>query len=234
MAYEAERSLSDGTTGTMPCADPEAIRVVLADRQPLVLLGVQHLLSQEPGFAVLASCRNAKQCLEAMRATQPDILVLDLHLHEQDAFEMLRTLVAEGSPVKVLVLTESIEEKELIQILRLGVRGVMLKEMAPQQLTPSLRKIHAGGDWYERQSFGSALRLLLRREDRLREVAGRLTPREFAIARLVARGLDNPEIARRLSIAEGTVKLYLHRIYAKLGVKGRLHLVLLLQESGLF
>jgi DNA-binding NarL/FixJ family response regulator len=75
--------------------------------------------------------------------------------------------------------------------------------------------------------------LLLRREDRLREVAGHLTPREFTIARLAAKGLDNPEIALRLSITEGTVKLYLHRIYQKLGVKGRLPLVLLLQESGL-
>ena len=209
------------------------IRVVVADHQPLILLGIEHLLANSPDFAIVAHCTSAKQCREALGRHQPDILILDPCLPEDGAIALLDTLAEEGASVRVLILAESIDEFHLAEFLRRGVRGVVLKGLAISQLAPSQRTIHEGGEWHEKVSYGRVVKLMLGREDRLRETASRLTPRELELARLAAQGLDNQEIANRLSIQEGTVKVHLHRIYRKLQVRDRVALVLRVREAGL-
>jgi DNA-binding NarL/FixJ family response regulator len=126
-----------------------------------------------------------------------------------------------------------LDEHEALKALRLGVGGIVLKEMEPQLLVQCVRKVHAGGQWLERHSTSRVLDRLLQREAGARELAGVLTPREREILRLVAGGLQNKAIAKELFISEGTVKIHLHNIYEKLRLDGRLALLRYAQEKGL-
>lgn len=209
------------------------ISLVLADDHPLILNGLELLLSTEPDFTVLAYCTDGEQVLQAVRRQAPDILVLDLRMPKKDGWTVLRELREENPSLKSVILTAEINESEALEALRLGVRGVMLKEMAPRMLLQCLRKVHAGEVWLERCSFGHALGRILQREDHLRQIVETLTLREITLIRLVAQGLNNRKIADDLHIEEGTVKVHLHHIYTKLGVKNRVALTLYAQEKGL-
>lgn len=168
-----------------------------------------------------------------MRKHRPDVLILDIRMPRVDGLQVIREMKKEGLPTRVVILTAALDEDKVLEAIRLGVRGVVLKEMAPQLLVQRVRKVHAGEEWLERRSVSLALEKLLRREAGAREVAGLLTPREIDIVRMVASGLRNKEIGTRLSVSEGTVKVHLHHIYEKLGVDGRVALTLYAQSKGL-
>lgn len=209
------------------------ITLVLADDHPLVLSGLELLFSAEPDFAVLAYCSSGEQVLRKVHQHLPDILMLDLRLPDKNGLVVLRELAEESLPVKVVLLTGQLDDEEAFEAIRLGVRGVVLKEMGPQLLLQCLRKVHAGEQWLEKNSFGRVMEKMLRREAVIQQIIGLLTPREIELVRLVGRGLDNQEIAESLYISEGTVKVHLHHIYGKLGVKNRVSLALYAQTKGL-
>lgn len=210
-----------------------SIRLVLADSHPLMLKGMEQLFSTEPDFAVLAYCSNGEQAVRAVRRHRPDILTLDLKMPVKDGLEVLRELRSEQFPVRAVLLTAALDKSEALDAIRLGVRGIVLKEMAPELLIQCLRKVHAGEEWLEKRSVGLVMDKLLRDEARKQEAAGLLTPREMELVRQVACGFSNREIAGRLHISEGTVKVHLHRIYEKLAVKSRVGLTLYAQEREL-
>jgi DNA-binding NarL/FixJ family response regulator len=133
----------------------------------------------------------------------------------------------------VVLLTAALEDEEMIEAVRLEVHGVVLKEMAPQFLVQCIRKVHAGEHWIERRSAKQVMEKMLRRETGAREVAAVLTPREIELVQMVARGLRNKDVADKLCISEGTVKVHLHNIYEKLHVDGRMALLKYAQEKGL-
>jgi DNA-binding NarL/FixJ family response regulator len=151
----------------------------------------------------------------------------------RDGLEVLRAIRLEGLATRVVLLTAALEEEELVEALRLGVGGVVLKDMAPQLLLEAVREVHSGGSWLDKGSVSRVLSKLLEREEVAKEVAQILTPREIEIVRMVARGLRNRAVAERLTITEGTVKIHLHNIYQKLGVDGRLELAVYAQSKGL-
>ena len=150
-----------------------------------------------------------------------------------DALEVIQRLHDLNPVPKVVLLTAQIDEDQLIEALRLGVRGVVLKEMATRLLVQCLRRVQAGGQWLEKESASRAMTKLVRREAKARELATLLTPREMEVVGLVARDCTNKEIAARLFIAEGTVKIHLHNIYEKLNVSRRSELVRFALEYGL-
>lgn len=209
------------------------ISLILADDHPLVLKGLELLLSTEPDFTVLAYCADGEQVLQAVRRQAPDILVLDLNMPKKDGRMVLRELRLEQPSLKTVLLTATLSEDEALDAIRLGVRSMVLKEMAPQLLIECLRKVQAGEEWLEKRSFRRALGRMLQREDHLRQALETLTLREIALTRLVASGLTNQQIADELHISEGTVKVHLHHIYAKLGLRNRVGLTLYAQEKGL-
>jgi two-component system nitrate/nitrite response regulator NarL len=209
------------------------IGLVLADDHPIILDGLDHLFRQEEDFKVLARCRDGEESLQAVRKHRPDVLILDLRMPGKDGLAVLREVRKEKLPTRVVLLTAEMSDAEALEAIRLRVNGVVLKEMAPQLLVKCLRKVHAGGQWWEKRSLGRAMETMLRREAGEREIAGVLTPRELQIVRLVASGLHNKEIADKLTISEGTVKIHLHHIYEKLHVDGRLELTLYAQDKGL-
>lgn len=209
------------------------IRLVLADDHPIVLDGLENLFRLEPDFRVVARCVNGEECLAAVRRYEPDVLILDIRMPRHDGLTVLRELSREPHPTKVVLLAAALEEEEVLEALRLGVRGMLLKELAPQMVVQCVRKVHAGGQWVEKQAFGRALDTLLRREAGEREAASVLTPREIEMVGMVARGLRNRELSQRLSISEGTVKIHLHNIYRKLKVENRVELILYAQAKRL-
>jgi DNA-binding NarL/FixJ family response regulator len=209
------------------------ISLVLADDHPLLLDGLENLFGLEQDIQVLARCGDGVETLRAVREHQPDILILDVRMPRMDGVAVLRAMKKEKLQTRVVLLTVALDEDEVLEAIRLGVRGVVLKEMAPQLIVQCVRKVHAGGEWLERSSVGRALEKMLRREAGMQQVAGLLTPREIEIVRLVASGRRNKAIAETLSISEGTVKLHLHNIYGKLGVDGRVALTLYAQNKGL-
>ncbi len=208
------------------------IGLVLADDHPIVLDGLEQLFRLEQDFKVLARCRDGEETLQAVRKYRPDVLLLDIRMPGKSGMAVLREMRREKLPTRVVLLTGAIDENEALEAIRLRVSGVVLKEMAPQLLVKCVRKVHAGGQWFEKRSFARALETLLQREAGARQIAGVLTPRETEIVRLVAIGLHNKEIAEKLLISEGTVKIHLHHIYEKLHVDGRLELTLYAQDKG--
>jgi DNA-binding NarL/FixJ family response regulator len=209
------------------------IRIVLADDHPPILQGLALLLRQEPDLEVLAGCRDGEETLQAVRQFRPDVLILDILMPGKDGLTVLRELRQMESPTRVILLTAAIDEDSLLEAMRLGVGGVVLKEMTVQLLIQCVRKVYAGDQWLERHSIGRAMEKMLRREAGTREVAQLLTSRELEIVRLAANGLRNKEIASKLAISEGTVKIHLHRSYEKLHVDSRMALLRYAQTKGL-
>lgn len=209
------------------------IRIALADDHPIFLDGLEQLFRLEPGLEVVARCVDGEEALQAVRDHAPDVLVLDLRMRGKDGLEVLRELQAGGSPTRVVLLTAGLDDDDVLEAIRLGVRGVVLKEMAPRLLIECLQKVHAGERWLERRSTARALDKLLQREAGEREAAAVLTQRETEIVRMVAKGLTNKEIAQRLSITEGTVKVHVHSVYVKLKVTNRVALLRWADRRGL-
>jgi len=209
------------------------INIVLADDHPIVLDGLENLFRLEPDFRVVARCVNGEESLAAVRRHRPDVLILDIHMPRNDGLSVVRELRREKLQTQVVLLAAALEDEEVMEALRLGVRGMLLKELAPQMVIRCVRKVYAGEQWIEKQSFGRALDSLLRREAGEREAAGVLTPREIEMVRMVARGLRNKEMSEQLAISEGTVKIHLHNIYRKLKVENRVELILFAQSKRL-
>lgn len=207
--------------------------MVIADDHPVVLEGLAALFAQLPGIEVVARCGNGLEALDAVDRHHPDVLLLDLHMPGADGFAVLRELQSLQSDTRVVLLAAALRDDEAMEALRLGVRGVVLKELAPRLLRLCVQKVHAGETWLETRSHSGAVRALLEQSAGAGAGAERLTARERELVELVRLGLRNREIAARLEITEGTVKIHLHHIYKKLKVENRLQLMVRIRDSGL-
>jgi DNA-binding NarL/FixJ family response regulator len=209
------------------------IRLVVADDHPLILDGVENLFRLEGDFQLLARCKDGMETMQAVRTHEPDIVILDIRMPGKDGLTIAREMLAERLPTRVVLLAAELEDGQLLEAVRSGVRGIVLKEMAPQLLVQCVRKVHAGEQWIERRATALNLEKILLREAAAREIEALITPREINILRMVAHDLRNKEIAGKLFITEGTVKVHLHNICEKLQVKGRLALLRYAREKGL-
>ena len=208
------------------------IRVALADDHEIVLNGLKRLFESDGDFRVVASCRDGKQALAEARARTCDVLVLDLRIPEFSGMDVLRALAHERSRCRVVLLTATIGDDDWIEAVRLGVHGIVLKEASPETLFDAVRRVHSGRLWLDPDTMSRALKAVARREAGASEATRMLTPRELEIVRMIVQGLRNKAIAERLAISEGTVKLHLHNVYEKLGVDGRLSLMVYAQQHG--
>jgi DNA-binding NarL/FixJ family response regulator len=209
------------------------IRVVLVDDHPIVLQGLQHLFERQSDFEVVSCCHDGAAALDAVRTERPDVVVLDLRMPGASGLDVLREISNERLPCRTVLLTAAITEEQVLEAMKLGAAGLVLKESPPDALVSCVRRVHQGEQWIDRDTVARAIRTVLDREAAAREASLMLTPREIEIVRMVAQGLRNKVIAERLSISEGTVKVHLHNIYDKFGVDGRLELVLCAQQKGL-
>ena len=210
-----------------------AIRLVLADDHPLILDGLEQLFRVTPDFEVVERCVSGDEALRAVERHRPDVLVLDIRMPGMNGLEVVREIRAGRFATQVVILTAALDEGELLGAIRLGVGGVVLKEMAPRLLVQCIRKVNAGERWVENRSMREALERMLHREAGAQEAAALLTMREIELVRMVAQGLRNREIGDQLNITEGTVKAHLHNVYKKLKVENRVGVRRYAEEKGL-
>lgn len=208
-----------------------AIRVAIADDHAIVLHGLQQLFERQGGFDVVACSRNGDEALAVVRSQPVDILVLDLRMPGKSGLDVLREMSTDVPACRVVLLTAALRDAAVGEIMQAGAKGIVLKESSPEELIDCVRRVHRGHVWIDRG-------LLARTFDRSGKNGApgetvSLTPREREIIRMVAHGLRNREIGQRLCISEGTVKIHLHNVYDKLGLDGRLELLLYAQENAL-
>jgi DNA-binding NarL/FixJ family response regulator len=208
-------------------------RIVIADDHPIIIEGLSQLFKRQSEFELVAAVSDGEKALEAVRLHKPDIIVLDVQMPKKDGLSVMREMIREGASTKVVLLTATLDDEGVLEAVDLGVWGLVLKESASTQLIDALRRVSMGLRAVDPTLVTSASSRSLSRREAKREIESLLSPRETDVVRMVAKGLRNKEIADKLSITEGTVKSYLHSIYEKLGVKGRVELTLLAQEKGL-
>jgi DNA-binding NarL/FixJ family response regulator len=212
-------------------ARPGAIGLVLAGHHPLTLHGLSHVFAGESDCAVLAVCTDPEAIHETLRRHRPDIAILDLD--RDDTFGVLRRIRREHLSVRVIILVASSEHDEMMEAMRLGAGAVVLKELPPDAVVTCIRKVHRGEYSIEVGNDDRLVARLFKSGTSMRNVIRQLTPREAEIARLAVQGVSTSEIAARLEVKQGTVKIHLHSIYTKLKVNGRLGLILFARRHGL-
>jgi DNA-binding NarL/FixJ family response regulator len=209
------------------------IRIAIADDHAIVLDGLRRLFAAEPDMEVVQCCTTGDDAVQAARRADVDVLVLDYRMPGMTGLDVLAKLANDRSSCRTVLLTAALSDDDAVEALRLGARGIVMKESAPDTLLECLRRVYRGDQWLDSETRSRAAELLARRAATASSAAQVLTARETEIVRMIARGLRNKAIAERLSISEGTVKIHLHNIYEKLGLDGRLELMLYAQKNGL-
>jgi DNA-binding NarL/FixJ family response regulator len=207
--------------------------LVLADDHPIILEGLSQLFQRDKDFQVLATCTTGEDAIAAVRRHKPDVLVLDVRMPHGDGLSVLKSIHEEHMLTRVVLLTASMQDDEVLQAMESGVWGLVLKEAAAVSLVDTVRRVTKGERTLDQSMIVRALDRMLERQSGLRHAAEVLSRREAEIVKMVAAGLRNKEIANKLFIGEGTVKTHLHAIYKKLGVHGRVELTLYAQERGM-
>jgi two-component system nitrate/nitrite response regulator NarP len=200
-------------------------RLLIADDHPLVLKGIEGMFDRTE-FEIAAVCTDGAQALARIREGVCDIAVVDLHMPGHSGLEILRAVRSEGLPVKIVLLTATVNDASLVEAIHGNVDGLVLKESAASLLITCLTSVRNGEPWIDRVAMTRALNALAPARP-----TARLTERESEIARAVAGGLRNKEIAARAGISEGTVKMHLHNIYEKLGLGTRTELALYVRDT---
>lgn len=193
--------------------------VLIADDHPMIRSAVT-LLLEGTDFRVIAAAEDAKSALAAIERDDPDIVVLDLAMPGGSGLDVLRQLRGGGDSRRVVVLTAAIDDHKLASALALSVNGIVMKNSDPAHLLDCLEAVRSGGKWIDPDLSDRAAAASERGEPE------RLAPRERQIVALVAQGMRNRDIAGELGITEGTVKVYLHAIFEKLGVSSRTELAI--------
>jgi DNA-binding NarL/FixJ family response regulator len=217
-----------------------AIRVLLVDDQPLLRTGFRMILEAEGDLAVVGEAGDGLQAIDQVRALQPDVVLMDIRMPRMDGVEATRQITGPGKdgPAKVLVLTTFDLDEYVVEALRAGASGFLLKDAPAAELVQAIRVV-AAGDAIVAPSV--TRRLLDRFAARLPSAyeqtkparLDRLTERELEVLRLIAKGMSNAEIAAKLVVSETTVKTHVGNVLTKLGLRDRVQAVVLAYETGL-
>jgi two-component system nitrate/nitrite response regulator NarP len=202
------------------------MRILVADDHPMIQTAIEVLL-RGTDYEIAGTAGSGEETLRLLGEVQPDLLLLDLQMPGGGGMEVLRRARAERPRVQVVLLTAAIDDGSLMEAKALGVDGMVLKNADPAYLLECLDRVRSGGNWVDPE--------LSARVQELTESlggAGRpaLAPRERELVRCVQKGLRNREIAEQLGVTEGTVKVYLHSVFEKLGVSSRTELAVRADE----
>jgi DNA-binding NarL/FixJ family response regulator len=214
-------------------------RVLLVDDQPLLRTGFRMILSAEADLTVVGEAGDGASAVELARRLRPDVVLMDIRMPGTDGIQATRALAGPGveEPIKVLILTTFGLDEYVVESLRAGASGFLLKDAPPEDLVDAIRIVAAG----EALLAPSVTRRLLDRvasrlppanEDTIPALS-QLTERELEVLKLMARGLSNAEIAEKLVVSETTVKTHVSRVLAKLDLRDRVQAVILAYETGL-
>ena len=197
------------------------IRVLLADDHPMIGSALGMLLAGS-AFQLVGRAHGGGEAMQMCSELDPDVLLLDVNMPDLSGIEVLSRLRKTRARQKVVLLTAGMTEAQLIEADRLAPEGIAYKTSDPAILLDCLDSVTAGRRWVD-----PAVAEQLERAREMRSAGDRFTPRERELIGLVARGMRNRDIATRLGITEGTVKVYLHAIFEKAGVASRTELALM-------
>jgi DNA-binding NarL/FixJ family response regulator len=211
------------------------IRVLVADDQSMVRAGFRMLLTGEQDIEVVAEASNGLEAVAKTGRLDPAVVLMDIRMPELDGLEATRRILAAGTSARVLILTTFGLDEYVYEALRAGASGFVLKDDPPEQLIAAVRTVAAGNALLSPAITKHVISRFTRipRQAPPKELS-ELTERETEILRLIATGLSNAEIGRKLYIGETTVKTHVTHILAKLGLRDRVQAVVLAYQTGLF
>jgi len=203
------------------------ITVLLADDHPFIRAGIESVL-RHSRYELVETVSDGEEALAAIARSNPAVCILDLRMPKKDGVSVLETLRENGDQRPVVLLTAELDDRSLYAALKAGVNGIVLKNGAEDALIACLDTVMAGQRAIDADLLHRALDVSLSGGA---DPFARLAPRERQISELVALGMRNREIAERLAMSEGTVKVYLHGIYQKVGVENRTGLALIARDA---
>jgi DNA-binding NarL/FixJ family response regulator len=213
------------------------IRVVLVDDQELVRAGLKPLAEHDGDIEVVGEADTGRSGLSKVRELRPDVVLMDIRMPEMDGLEATRAITSDPSleSVRVLVLTTFDEDEDIVEAIRCGAAGYVLKDVSPAELRSAIRVVARGGSLLSPSVTATVMRTLAASATQPvnASLLDGLTERERAVLAQVGRGRTNDEIARELFISPATARTYVSRLLTKLGARDRSQLVVLAYESGL-
>lgn len=212
------------------------VRVVLVDDHTLFRKGLAELLEKRGGIKVVGATGDAEKALALVRESQPDVVIVDLHLPPRDGFSLFRRLREEGCEAPTLVLTVSDAQEDLAAALRAGMKGYLLKDMEPDDVVDAIRRAARGETVVAPAMTPKMVQLLQSGEKHpgSEQLVSSLTRREREILAHLAQGESNKVIARALNISYDTVKLHVRHILEKLNVNSRVEAAVFAVENKIF
>jgi DNA-binding NarL/FixJ family response regulator len=213
------------------------IRVVIADDQGLVRVGLRKILDVEPDIDVVGEVGDGRQAVAAAERLRPDVMLMDIRMPSLDGIEATRQITRWHPAVRVLMLTTFGLDSYVYDSLRAGASGFMLKDAPPEEIASAVRIVASGEALLAPSITRSVIEEFARQPspapDSLPAAVTSLTPREREVLDLLVEGLSNPEICERLVITDATTKTHVARILQKLGVRDRVQVVIYAYENRL-
>lgn len=210
------------------------VRILIVDDEKLIRQGLRTLLELESDFEVVGEAANGREAIKKFEELRPDIVLMDVRMPEMNGVEATRAICTTYEEAKIIILTTFNEEEFLFEGIRAGATGYLLKDVSSDELSQAIRVVKSGGAMIQPEVATSLLKEFSSLERRPRERAEiALTEREKEIVRLIAKGMTNAEIAKKLFLSEGTVKNYITAILQKTGAKNRAKLIEISRRAGL-
>jgi DNA-binding NarL/FixJ family response regulator len=206
------------------------VRVLVVDDQRLVREGIASLLGLQPGIDVVGMAATGKEAIETTLTLTPDVVLMDVRMPELDGVDAVAVLRRRAPDCKVVMLTTFDDEEYVVQSLRAGAAGYLLKDLPAAELAEAVRLTHAGVTQLDRAAARHVTAALASSRPTPSDA---LTGREVEILRMVSAGGTNREIAARLYLSEGTVKNHISRILGRLGLRDRTQAALYARDHGL-
>jgi two-component system, NarL family, nitrate/nitrite response regulator NarL len=208
----------------------EEIRILLVDDHSLFRDSLSRLLQNEPGFRMVGSCATVAEALSIIASEQPDIVLLDYDLGEEQGSVALAEIRKHGFKGRVLMVTAGMSDAATVRMLESGSEGIFLKHSSPAQLVEAIRRMIAGEPWLDPRAMRSLIAGATGKSEEQRSTQV-LTQRERFVLQGVFEGLTNKEIAAQLQVSEGSIKAVMQQLFDKTGVRTRSQLVRIALEK---
>ena len=201
-------------------AEPTAA-IMMVDDHPLLRKGLRQLIELEDELSIVGEASSGAEALAIVEDCDPDLITLDLNMQGMDGLETLRALRLQGISARILMLTVSDNDEDVLEAIRSGADGYLLKDMDPDDLIEKIKEATLGKMVISDKLTQVLATALRKPEKKGSNVLSSLTSREYEILKLIAKGLSNKLIARELDISDGTVKVHVKHLLKKLNLKSR-------------